>query len=102
MGDYWFTAGLLMAVFGPLSLLLPGWLLYRRDGHVRYRREGKGIATDPIPEVTAAYLVRSGFDVRPGGINVARTEIIKRAACAAPDANQTAACTILRPESLAA
>lgn len=176
MGDYWFTVGLLMAVFGPLSLLLPGWLLYwllrrlriaqrlgaarpvavrglhialaagvllivvgatwlpgrlefarlcgelaepriytrvqadgfylddstansfgqrylydegfawmeardiyKRDGHVRYRREGKGIATDPIPALSAAYLVRSGVDVRSGGINVARTEIIERA-----------------------
>jgi hypothetical protein len=52
--------------------------IYRRDGYVRYRKDGKGIATDPVPTLTATHKVRSGVDVRANGIHVARTEISDR------------------------
>ncbi len=53
--------------------------IYRSDGHVRYRKDGGKIVTDPIPALTAAHVVRSGVEVRAQTIHVARTEIAERA-----------------------
>lgn len=53
--------------------------IYRRDGFVRYRRDGGKVASDQLPALTALYVVRSGVDVRANGIHVARTEIAERA-----------------------
>jgi len=53
--------------------------IYSGGGYVRYRRDGETIVTDRLPQVTAAYIVRSDVDVRAHGIHVARTEITERA-----------------------
>jgi len=53
--------------------------IYHRGQFVRYRRDGKNVASDPLPALTAQYVVRSGVDVRANGIHVARTEIAERA-----------------------
>lgn len=52
--------------------------IYRRDGHVRYRRQGDQVVSEPIGVLTAAYVVRSGVEVRAQTIHVARTEIAER------------------------
>lgn len=52
--------------------------IYHREAYVRYRRDGARIVTDPVPALSAVHVVRSGVEVRPGGIHVARTEIAER------------------------
>ena len=53
--------------------------IYRRNGYVRYRRDGEKIVSDPQPELTATHKVRGNVDVRANSIHVARTEITERA-----------------------
>lgn len=52
--------------------------IYKREGYVRYRKNGSQIVTEPIPALTATHVVRSGVEVRTKGIRVARTEISER------------------------
>lgn len=52
--------------------------IYHRGQFVRYRRDGGQVVTDPVPALTALYVVRSGVDVRANGIHVARSEIAER------------------------
>lgn len=52
--------------------------IYRRGRFVRYRKSGGDVVTEPVSALTARYAVKSGVEVRPDSIHVARTAIIER------------------------
>jgi hypothetical protein len=52
--------------------------LYRRGQYVRYRKQGDNVVSEPADELRARHAVKSGVEVRPDGIHVARTAITER------------------------
>ncbi|MBL8502568.1 MAG: hypothetical protein JNL78_03945 [Rhodocyclaceae bacterium] len=52
--------------------------IYKRGQFVRYGRAGDKVVNEPVSVLQARHTVKSGVEVRPDGIHVARTAITER------------------------